>query len=1085
MWNRQLFPQACWAVVAAIALTMPAGWCQTITGAITGTVTDSSGAAIPGATVTATNVSTGVATPTQSNQNGIYNLRFLQIGQYRISVSASGFSTQTTNPFALEVSQEARIDVKMSIGSAAQTVNVTSAAPILNTENPTTGDSITAAMTTEMPLQARNFSALTTLVAGAITPNPSAQNSVARAGYNGGYFQNGNREQTNNYTLDGADINEAIDNYIGYSPNVDAIGELRIITGDATAEYGNANGGQVVMVTKSGTNQFHGDAFWFLENTNLNANSWSNKFAGVKTVPVLNRSIFGGTLGGPVFKDRLFFFVDYQGARQHLTTSEARSVPTLAMRSGFAPSLGHNVPISNPVAQYLLSHPDLYPVPNSGSPDSPVKDYVGSYGTATHNNQGDIKIDAKVNDKDSVSGRFSIGRETDGNTKVTLPTDIPSNNSNPYTGFIVNWTHVFSPRIVSEARAGVGRTRYITIPTDLGGQFGITGNQKLGIPGTQLVPGISTFDVTTASIDPIGTTFQNPGNGAYAGIDSDSIVNAFTYGDNVSWQLGRHSIKFGGQALRYQENRYYSGNDGALGWFKYTGSATGDTWADFLENRAFSFGQGAVTGRWGQRQWRDALFFQDDYKLRENLTVNLGLRWEWDQPLYEVNNKEVNVNLTTGAVLDAGVNGNSRALYNGFWGGFMPRVGFAFSPERFNGKFVVRGGFGMTNFLEGTGANLRLTLNPPFFIDSSSQSDGVTYFATQNGFPRPANAATLGGNIRVWDPHLKPALVQQFNLTTETQLNNTTSLVVAYLGQTGTHLVDPREGNQKLCPTCPLPVSSLPGLGAVQQVSLTESKSNMNYNALQVTGRRRLAKGLEFLTNYTWSKSLTNNLGYYGAGGGAAASQSAYWQNAYDGGGDYGPAFFDATHIFSFSGYYDLPFGRGRLFGSGVNRLVDEVIGGWKVGAIASLHSGFPMTISSPEHYSVNQRADRANHYRILRVRGRSTAHWFGTDSSANPCGSDVDNGACAYGQESTTGFGTARVGSERAPHYADFDMAASKAFAITEGSNLEFRADAFNVLNTTSLAPPVNDVSQTNFGQITGTVSTERQLQLALKLVF
>jgi hypothetical protein len=443
------------------------------------------------------------------------------------------------------------------------------------------------------------------------------------------------------------------------------------------------------------------------------------------------------------------------------------------------------------------------------------------------------------------------------------------------------------------------------------------------------------------------------------------------------------------------------------------------------------------------------------------------------------------VNLTTGAVLDAGVNGNSRALYNGFWGGFMPRVGFAFSPDRFNGKFVVRGGFGMTNFLEGTGANLRLTLNPPFFIDSSSQSDGVTYFATQNGFPRPANAATLGGNIRVWDPHLKPALVQQFNLTTETQLNSTTSLVVAYLGQTGTHLVDPREGNQKLCPTCPLPVSSLPGLAAVQQVSLTESKSNMNYNALQVTGRRRLAQGLEFLTNYTWSKSLTNNLGYYGAGGGAAASQSAYWQNSYDGGGDYGPAFFDATHIFSFSGYYDLPFGRGRLFGSGVNRLVDEAIGGWKVGAIASLHSGFPMTISSPEHYSVNQRADRANHYRILRVRGRSTAHWFGTDSSANPCGSDVDNGTCAYGQESTTGFGTARVGSERAPHYANFDMAASKAFAITEGSSLEFRADAFNVLNTTSLAPPVNDVSQPNFGQITNTVSTERQIQLALKLVF
>jgi hypothetical protein len=1085
MWNRQLLSRACWAVVAVIALTMPAAWCQTITGAITGSVTDSSGAAIPGAIVTATNTGTGVATPTQTNQSGFYNLRFLQIGQYTVSVSASGFSTQTTNSFALEVSQEARIDVKLAVGSAAQTVNVTSAAPILNTENPTTGDSITAAQATELPLQARNFSSLTTLVAGAVTPNPSAQNSVARASYNGGFFVNGNREQTNNYTLDGADINEAIDNYIGYSPNVDAIGELRVITGNATAEYGNANGGQVVMVTKSGTNQFHGDAFWFLENTNLNANSWTNKFSGITQVPVLNRSIFGGTLGGPIFKDRLFFFVDYQGARQHLTSGEGRSVPTLAMRSGFAPALGHNVPITNPAAQYLLAHPELYPAPNAGSPDSPVKNYNGTYGTATHNNQGDVKIDAKINDKDSISGRFSIGRETDGYTKVTLPTDIPSNNDNPYTGFIFNWTHVFSPHIVNEARAGVGRTRYITIPSDLDGQFGLTGNQKLGIPGTQLVPGISTFDLTAANVDPIGTTGQSQGNGSYAGIDSDSIVNAFTYGDNVSWQLGRHSIKFGGQALRYQENRYYSGNDGTLGWFLYSSRATGDAWADFLENQAFSFGQGAVTGRWGQRQWRDALFFQDDYKLRDNLTINLGLRWEWDQPLYEVNNKMVNVNLATGAVERAGVDGNSRALYNGYWGGFMPRVGFAFSPERFNGKFVIRGGYGITNFLEGTGANLRLTLNPPFFVDSSSQSDGATYFQTQNGFPRPANAATLGGNVRVWDPHLKPAFIQQFNLTTETQLNNTTSLVVAYLGQTGNHLVTPQEGNQRQCPTCPLPVSSLPGLSAVAQVSLTQSESVMNYNALQITGRRRLAQGLEFLSNYTWSKALSNNLGYYGAGGGAGASQSAYWQNAYDGGADYGPAFFDATHNFSFSGYYDLPFGRGRLFGNNVNRIVDEGIGGWKLGAIASLHSGFPITVASPQFYNVNQRANRANQYRRLLVRGRSTAHWFGTDPTAAPCASDVNNGSCAYGEESSTGFGTARVGSERAPHYADFDMAASKGFAITEGSSLQFRADFFNVLNTSSLAPPTNDVSQGNFGQITSTVSTERQIQLALKLVF
>ncbi len=1076
-------------LIASCAFTVA----QTITGSVTGTVTDSSGAAVSGANVTATNADTGVKTPTTTNADGVYVLRFLQIGHYKLTINATGFTTTTVGPFTLEVSQEARIDAKLKLGSLSENVVVTTAAPIINTENPTTGDAITATQATELPLQARNFSSLTTLVAGAVTPNPSAQNMVGRAGYNGGFFVNGNREQTNNYTLDGADINEAIDNYIGYSPNVDAIGELHVITGNATAEYGNANGGQVVMVTKSGTNQFHGNAFWFLENTNLNANSWTNKHtadpSAVGPVPALNRSIFGGTLGGPILHDRLFFFVDYQGARQHNSTTEFRSVATNAMRAGFAPVLGHNVAITNPAAQYLLAHPELYPAPNvtSTSANGIKNNYRGTYAIATHNDQGDIKIDSKLTNKDNLSGRFSIGREADGYTKVSMPTDIPTNNSDPYTGFILNWTHILSSHVVSEARAGYGRTRYISVPTDLSGKFGLTGNQRLGIPGTQIVPGISTFDLTTASsLDPIGTTGQAQGNGAYAGIDSDSIVNAYTFGENVSWQLSRHTIKFGAQALRYQQNRYYSGNDGALGCFKYSGTASGgDAWADFLQNKAFAFGQGAVTGRWGQRQWRDALFVQDDFKMTSNLTINLGLRWEWDQPMYEVNNKEVNVNLATGAVEYAGQNGNSRALYHAFWGGFMPRIGFAYTPDRFNGRFVVRGGYGITNFLEGTGANLRLTLNPPFFVDSSSQSDGQTFFQAQNGFPRPANASQLAGNIRVWDPNLKPALIQQFNLTTEYELNNSTSLVIAYLGQAGNHLVDPREANQKHCPTCPLPVSSLPGLSAVSNVSLTESQSNMNYNALQITGRRRLTHGIEFLTNYTWSKSLTNNLGYYGAGGGAGASQSAYWQDSYNGSADYGPAFFDAPHIFSFSGYYDLPFGRGKQYGGNMNRFADLAVGGWKVGAIASLHSGMPITMMSTEYYAVNQRTDRANHYRPLAVHNRSVDHWFGTDPSAIPCTTGVNNGTCAYGEESSTALGTAGVGTERAPGYHDLDLALSKAFNITESKHLDFRADFFNALNTTSLAPPDNSVSSGTFGQITSTVSTERQIQLALKLVF
>jgi hypothetical protein len=314
-----------------------------------------------------------------------------------------------------------------------------------------------------------------------------------------------------------------------------------------------------------------------------------------------------------------------------------------------------------------------------------------------------------------------------------------------------------------------------------------------------------------------------------------------------------------------------------------------------------------------------------------------------------VNNKQANINITTGAISYAGVNGASRALYKPFWGGFMPRVGFAFSPDRFHDRFVVRGGYAITNFMEGTGANLRLTLNPPFFIDSSATSNGVTPFRVENGFPRPADPTVFAGNVRAWQPNLKPALIQQFNLTTETQFGNETSLVIAYLGQVGDHLVDPREGNQAHCsivplptqPTpCALPLSAFPALSQVSQVSYTESEATMNYNALQTSLRKRAANGLEFLANYTYSKALSNNLGYYGANG--VSSQSPYWQDAYNGGADYGPAFFDAKHIFSFSGYYDLPFGRGKMFGANMNRVEDMLIGGWKLGAIASLHTGFP-----------------------------------------------------------------------------------------------------------------------------------------------
>jgi hypothetical protein len=262
----------------------------------------------------------------------------------------------------------------------------------------------------------------------------------------------------------------------------------------------------------------------------------------------------------------------------------------------------------------------------------------------------------------------------------------------------------------------------------------------------------------------------------------------------------------------------------------------------------------------------------------------------------------------------------------------------------------------------------------------------------------------------------------------------------------------------------------------------------MNYHTLQVTARRRLQHGLEFLANWTYSKGLSNNLGYYGAGGGAGDSQSAYWQDAYNGGGDYGPEYFDLRHNISVSGYYELPFGRGRQFGGNMNRVLDEAVGGWRASTVMSFHTGFPITVNSNAFYSttVNARASRANHLRPLHVVGRTEKNWFGTDPSETSCASDTDNGTCAYSEQSASAFGTASVGSERAPSYQQVDLSLSKDFAIREGDYFEFRSDFLNAFNMVSLAPPANNVSSgSTFGQISTAANEPRNIQLALKFVF
>jgi len=1139
-------PKLCCAVLFAFMVSLAVS-AQTITGSITGVVTDSTGAVVPGATVAATNVDTGVTVTGPSNSSGIYNIRFLQIGKYTLVTKAPGFTAQSYGPFSLEIDQVAKVDVSLKVGADNTTVQVTvGTQPILNTENATLGETFTENTLDSLPLNGRDFSELTVFTPGAVSTDYGAfggQNSTERdTGGSTVANVNGNRAQSNNYLLDGQEINENLNNTVGYTPSPDSLGQIQVISANANAEFGNVNGGDVVMVTKSGTNHFHGSAFGFLESYKLDANSWSNKDSLIITpINPFTQTIFGGTLGGPIFKDKLFFFLDYEGYREHTGGTETDSVAPAAYRGqtatancpagdadlsslltvngnqlyntqnagGPVPYANNCVPITNPVALYLFSHPNVYPLPNTATTDplGVEKNYSGPTGQFQRNDQGDVKIDWHFRTKDVVSGRYSQGYAQDGTTKEPLPVLFPSASNYPDHLFTTDWNHTFSSAIVNSLRASYARIRFNSgVTTDPSGVFGLQGNSVVGIPSqAQQTAGFSAQNFSTGT-----------GSGSLTNVGANPtpevfIDNVFQYGDNLTWQKGKHLLKFGAELTRYQQNSFYPGNDGELGSFTYTGqfselpaSSSNYPFADFLSNYAYEAAVGQVVGRTGQRQYRNAYFVQDDWKIKPNLTFNIGLRWEYDQPIYEVNNKEANINLTTATVEYAGhiptantfANATvcpTRACYNGTYSDFMPRVGFSYQPMP---KMVVRGGYGITTYLEGTGANLRLTQNPPYHNDfdtisyvptgsGDSYSEGSPVL-TSNGFPLTVPPVTT---FYAWKANLKSAVIQEFSLTTEYQLTNTSSIQVGYVGEIGKHLVDPAYANQLTSPTATAPYASIVGQGGV--VKVTASDSSLSYNALQAIFRQRLMAGLELTANYTYSKALTDDIGYYGA---ADIQQQYYQQNVYDIHGDWGPAGDDVRQAFSATGTYTLPYGHGQKFGQTANYFLQEIFGGWRVSASSIAYTGFPVTVTSPAEYSTvvkaYQGAARPNQLNPVKITNRSVTNWFGTDDSMiHPCaaGSDtnINGNPCVYQIQPTTSFGDVKTGSLRSPGFFNVDAAVQKNFKTWHDESIDFRADFFNAFNIASYGNPDNGIADTNFGNISSTRSTERHIQFELKYQF
>jgi hypothetical protein len=1145
--------------LVGIASVLTPAWGQEVTASIVGTVTDSSSAPINGAVVTARDTERGTVWTATTRDAGAYSITLLPVGTYDVKVTAPGFQTAIHPPFVLVLDQTARVDVQMKVGKISETVEVTGAAPILQTQSTEVSTLIDANTNVSLPLASRNYLQLTLLAPGVTNVDPDGMRTPQSMTNSGRPYINGNREQANEYLIDGILNSEDKNNEVGYTPGIDAIQEFNLITQNASAEFGNYQGGVVSVSTKSGTNRFHGDLFEFFRNDALDANiasaGWTEgvkdninnnnpgfNAQGIALKPELRYNQFGGTIGGPIIKDKLFFFADYQGQRlvnagqtgAQLLTAQARSgdfgqlctdfggafnsglctgasAPTgvttqLVYPSG--PNIGQPIPNNNlaaagltedPVASNILGMTKYYPLPQANT--LATNNYFYNSGNHLNNNQGDLKIDYNISQKDHVFGRWS-------QMDLTQPTftgcvfcnsGASEGSDEPVRNAVVNWTHALSSNLLNEARVGFNAVRFdeALTPTSSLGDI----SQTLGITGGNAEkPGLVQINITGS-------------NGGSAGLGLQNLIQVFhdtqaQVEDNLIFTHGRHQLKVGFQYVRERQNYIYAGNDGALGALSIataTGSGLADFWLGNVAGGTSSprdFG-GQVSDPAELRGSVFGVFGQDDWRVTNNITVNLGLRFEDHTPLAEIDNRAVNFGLYTGTIYTAtGVDGTTKfsnqALYNNYTGigDWLPRVGVSWAPERFHGKTVIRAGFGISEFMEGGGSNEELNMNLPFGVLEQYAAGGIGTLS--NGFGGSASSAACpqgivfscyaGNRIRVFDQNFKPAMIDQWNFTIQQQLSNSLTFQVGYVGQRGAHLLNfedlaqsvPLDAAGKIAgPGDPIVTrvagpylgGGTPGSlyladngnlgGAETLAGANMSNSDQKYNALQAVLQKRMSNGLEGQIAYTFSKCMSNSPGYFGTGWGSTGATSSGgqpgWENIYNPRLDWGPCYYDQKHILTSYVTYQLPFGHGKQFGHDMTPALNAVLGNWEIGAIVTLHSGNALTLNNfggwgPTGPSGN--SDNTNGIDPQTLAGLPDCNGpvkvvnQKVNAASGAYIQYIDPSASNVTPAAPNTFGTCTVGNVRGPGYANFDLSLHKAFSFTETKRLEFRFEALNAFN-------------------------------------
>jgi len=1113
------------AVVLTITILLASPTHAQVAGAtLTGTITDPSGAAIAAAKVSVANKDTGVKRDVSTDAAGFYSAPNLLPGPYEVTASATGFSTVKESDLTLTVGAQQVLNLALKIGESTQTIEVTGAAALVQLSSSAIKDEVESTTIRELPLNGRDWASLATLSPGvnAIESQMPFESGAVRGnrGFGAQLTISGGRPTQNNYRLDGLSINDygngGPGSVLGGNLGVDAIQEFSVLTGNYSAEYGRTSGGVVNAISKSGTNAFHGDVYEFLRNDKLDANDFFLNASG-QPKPAYKRNQFGGAAGGPIRKDRTFIFGDYEGIRQSQGVPVPANVPSDAARAGNLAN-GTHVNVDPVIQKYLA----LYPHANG-----PVNGDKGLYTFAgvrvVKENYFTVRGDHKISDKDSLFATYMYDKapynQPDGFNNVSILSQTIRHIA------ALEENHIFSPSLVNSARLGFNRNAVINYEsiaainpaagdptlTDVLGQF----SPNIRIPGfTNLPPGLS-------------------------GANALHNWNSLQFYDDAFLTRGTHALKFGFafENMRYNPFTIYNPN----GIWRFTG---GNALSNFLTNQPSSLETG-LPGRDNPRGYRQTLYggyIQDDWRIRKNLTLNIGLRYETTTVLSEVHGQLSNLASFTAALPYCGTADPSLTTVRGASGctgvapyynnpttkNFEPRFGFAWDP-RGDGKTAIRGGFAIFDILPLPGYFYTQDgIETPFFLVGTVNTSNAKFPLKLGVSPsNPTSAyAQLGANSLTGgyiEPNLKRNYVEQWNINVQRQITSNLTATVGYIGSHGVHMMIRGDDGNMVLPTqtsagflwpynpTGKDLRINPKFGGIRFMTFGTGAS---YEGLTFNVQKRMSRGLQLGGSYTYSKAMDSSSATIAGDAFSNSVTSWFWFAPQI---SWAPSDFNVTHTAAINGIWQVPGPRAKL--------AKGLLGGWELGSILKLNSGIPTTPliggdplgvqnSGSDAFSIPDRVpgcDVVNH----NFKNSPGGVFLGyinnacftlpkaSAAIASQCVPFVGNGTLASPQFPGTCsnlLGNAGRNSVNGPSLVNLDFSLHKNFAvkkISEGFIVQFRAEFFNVLNHPNFAPPLPffgasnallfnpNGTSANAGGLQAAVTQPRDIQFALKVIW